>query len=315
MWRGFHHVEGRWMADLFISYAREDRPRAEAIAMALKSLGFEVFWDTEIPPGQTWADYIESKLRSSKAMVVLWSAASTGSQWVREEARIGRDSGKLIPVMLDGSPPPFGFGEVQGANLSTWKGEPDHPDWQRFVKALNAATGKTADPDARTGAGAAQSFGGYPPHTQSSVSAGAADSRLASSAQGRTAGAAQSPGARLSPMGYVQKCLAHYADGKGRAGQAEFWWFYLFAIVVYVIAYIVDGVLFGTTYDGTLVLAAASTVVALALLAPTFAVSARRLHDIGLNGWIAIAIIIPLVGIVIGLVPGKPEANEYGPRP
>lgn len=299
------------MADLFISYAREDRPRAEAIAHALKGLGYDVFWDTEIPPGQTWADYIESKLRASKAMVVLWSSHSTGSQWVREEARIGRDAAKLIPVMLDNSPPPFGFGEVQGANLSAWNGEPDHPDWQRLVKALNVATGKTIDPEAHSAATRAQSFAQGPP-------AGAGPGQGQAAFQTGFTGAArvaQAPGARLSPMGYVQKCLAHYADGKGRAGQAEFWWFYLFALAVYVIAYVVDGVLFGTNYDGTLALPAASGIVALGLLAPAFAVTARRLHDIGLNGWIAIATIIPLVGIVIGLVPGKPEANEYGPRP
>jgi uncharacterized membrane protein YhaH (DUF805 family) len=298
------------MADLFISYAREDRPRADAIAHALKDLGFEVFWDTEIPPGQTWADYIESKLRASKAMVVLWSAHSTGSQWVREEARIGRDAAKLIPVMLDNSPPPFGFGEVQGANLSGWTGESDHPDWQRLVRALNAATGKTVDPDARPARPRAQSFAQGP-----QAAAGAGPAAFQQTFASGASGAAQASGARLSPMGYVMKCLARYADGKGRAGQAEFWWFYLFFIVLYVIGYVVDGTLFGTNFDGTPVLPAASGIVALGLLAPAFAVTARRLHDFGLTGWLAIATIIPLVAIVIGLVPGKPEANEYGPRP
>jgi len=110
------------MADVFISYSREDRPRAEQVARGLAALGLEAFWDTEIPPGQTWADYIEGKLSQCKAVVVLWSEHSTKSQWVREEARMGRDKSKLIPAMLDGTPPPFGFGEVQAANLSTWRG-------------------------------------------------------------------------------------------------------------------------------------------------------------------------------------------------
>src|SRR5512147_653857 len=117
------------MADVFISYAREDRSRAEQIARALSAMGLECFWDTEIPPGQTWADYIENKLSQCKAVIVLWSAHSTRSQWVREEARMGRDRGRLIPVMLDASAPPFGFGEVQAADLSGWQGEPHHPGW------------------------------------------------------------------------------------------------------------------------------------------------------------------------------------------
>ncbi|HVY87171.1 MAG TPA: toll/interleukin-1 receptor domain-containing protein [Caulobacterales bacterium] len=129
------------MADVFVSYAREDRARADLVARNLAAMGIEVFWDSEIPPGQTWADYVEAKLSKCKAVVVLWSETSTKSQWVREEARMGRDRGKLIPAMIDGSVAPFGFGEVQAANLSTWNGEPDHAEWRRFAEAVRNAAG------------------------------------------------------------------------------------------------------------------------------------------------------------------------------
>jgi hypothetical protein len=124
------------MADVFLSYAREDAARAEQLAHGLEQAGVSVFWDNEIPPGQTWADYIEGKLTQSKALIVLWSEHSTKSQWVREEARMGRDKGVLIPVMIDNSQPPFGFGEVQAANLANWNGEADNPNWRRFVDAV-----------------------------------------------------------------------------------------------------------------------------------------------------------------------------------
>jgi hypothetical protein len=126
------------MADIFISYAREDRAAAERIARGLNGMGLEVFWDTEIPPGQTWADYIEGKLTQCRAVIVLWSESSTKSQWVREEARMGREKAKLIPVLLDGTPAPFGFGEVQAADLSAWTGDQNHPDWVRFSRAVYA---------------------------------------------------------------------------------------------------------------------------------------------------------------------------------
>ncbi|MDX2276422.1 MAG: toll/interleukin-1 receptor domain-containing protein [Hyphomonadaceae bacterium] len=124
---------------MFLSYAREDRARAEQVAQGLEAAGVDVFWDNEIPPGQTWADYIESKLTHCKALIVLWSQTSTKSQWVREEARMGRDKGVLIPAMIDASQAPFGFGEVQAANLSSWTGDANHPDWRRFVEAVRAA--------------------------------------------------------------------------------------------------------------------------------------------------------------------------------
>jgi len=91
------------MADVFISYAREDRAFAERVANELGKLGLDCFWDSEIPPGQTWADYIEGKLSQSRAVIVLWSEHSTKSQWVREEARMGREKSNLIPVLLDNS--------------------------------------------------------------------------------------------------------------------------------------------------------------------------------------------------------------------
>ncbi len=127
------------MADVFLSYAREDRARAEQVAQGLAAVGIEVFWDSEIPPGQTWADFIETKLSQCRALIVLWSEHSTKSQWVREEARLGRDKGVLIPAMIDASQAPFGFGEVQAANLAGWSGEPDHADWRRFVAAVRSA--------------------------------------------------------------------------------------------------------------------------------------------------------------------------------
>lgn len=126
------------MADIFLSYAREDTARAEVVAKALESAGYDVFWDSEIPPGSTWADYLEEKLSNAKVLLVLWSKASTQSQWVREEARIGRDKGKLLPALLDGTQPPFGFGEVQAADLSDWNGQSDHPAWKRLLAGLQA---------------------------------------------------------------------------------------------------------------------------------------------------------------------------------
>ncbi|HVZ98715.1 MAG TPA: toll/interleukin-1 receptor domain-containing protein [Caulobacterales bacterium] len=132
------------MADVFISYAREDRARADLIARNLAGMGLNVFWDSEIPPGQTWADYVEDKLSKCKVVIVLWSENSTKSQWVREEARMGRDKGKLIPAMIDGSLAPFGFGEVQAANLAGWNGQADHPEWVRFASAVRNAIGAPA---------------------------------------------------------------------------------------------------------------------------------------------------------------------------
>jgi PQQ-dependent catabolism-associated CXXCW motif protein len=129
------------LADIFLSYAREDHTRAQQIASALTAAGYDVFWDVNIPPGKTWADVIEQKLSTSKAAIVLWSKSSTASKWVREEARLARDHGKLLPVLIDEAVPPFGFGEIQSADLKNWQGDPTDGQWRSLLDALAVSVG------------------------------------------------------------------------------------------------------------------------------------------------------------------------------
>ena len=301
------------MADVFLSYAREDRDKADHIARMLESEGFDVFWDNEIPPGSSWADFIESKLRSAKAMIVLWSESSTTSQWVREEARLGRDAGKLIPAALDSSSPPFGFGEVQSADLSGWDGDPNHPDWNRFVSAVNSRIGIEEAPPTST----STAFTSSPTPSQGFASgAAAATGRAGFSQQSQTTQSATTTPSgssnSFSPIGYIQKCLKLYAVGKGRARQAEYWWFLLFQFVVGFIGGVIDIAVFGYNSIFTLV-------ALFSLVTPAVATASRRLHDFNANGWIAAIVIVPYLGwiasLVIGFIPGKPGENQYGPDP
>ena len=61
------------MADIFISYANEDRERVAPVAKALGSHGWQVFWDRDIPPGKTWDEVIEGAIEAAGCMLVLWS--------------------------------------------------------------------------------------------------------------------------------------------------------------------------------------------------------------------------------------------------
>lgn len=46
-----------------------------------------------------------------------------------------------------------------------------------------------------------------------------------------------------------------------------------------------------------------------------FVMSIRRLHDFDLSGWWSLLVLIPLVPIVLVFIPGKKEANRFGPAP
>jgi len=297
------------MTDVFISYAREDQPQAERIARGLEGMGLSVFWDNEIPPGQTWADYIEGKLNQCAVAVVLWSAHSTKSQWVREEARMGRL--KLIPVRLDGAEAPFGFGDVQSADLSHWNGDYNHPEWGRFANAVFAKARAGAAPQPAQPAPQAppQASGWQTQQPQQQQGGGW------SGGQG-----AQPSAAAASPIAYIQKCLRLYIDGKGRARRREYGWFFVFAAVVGVIAAILDIMIGGINpYTGMANSSVFVLIAGLALIAPSVSAASRRAHDFGQSGWLAVLTVIPYIGIIAALafifIPGQSAANQHGPDP
>ncbi len=90
------------MPRVFISYARPDRERVEALTTRLKSQGYIVWWDDEIVPGEFFDERISEAIDAAHAVVVLWSKHSYKSRWVRWEATQGLRSGKLIPVLANG---------------------------------------------------------------------------------------------------------------------------------------------------------------------------------------------------------------------
>lgn len=127
-----------------------------------------------------------------------------------------------------------------------------------------------------------------------------------------------------NPLAYFKKCLKLYADGKGRAGIAEYWSFALMQIVVLIpfIAIMFLDPSFGRGGEpGAFVLIGGLglVLVSLALVVPAICVSIRRLHDIGLSGWLFLLGLVPYVGglflFVCSLIPSSEKANKHGPSP
>jgi hypothetical protein len=142
------------MANIFLSYANEDRETARAVAGLLESAGWTVWWDRRIPAGRTWRSVIEEALREMRCMVVLWSANSVESDWVKEEAEEGRALGKLIPVLIESVKPPVGFRSIQAADLTDWNGSSDSLGARQLLADLESLMGKPArEPDNEAGRG------------------------------------------------------------------------------------------------------------------------------------------------------------------
>jgi uncharacterized membrane protein YhaH (DUF805 family) len=101
----------------------------------------------------------------------------------------------------------------------------------------------------------------------------------------------------------ISTCMGKYVDFSGRASRPEYWWFYLFTILLSWGSLIVDN-------SGVV-----SGLVNLALLLPALSAAARRLHDTNRSGWwMLIALtIIGLIPLIIWLASkGNDRSNDYG---
>src|SRR5512142_2008300 len=140
------------MAKLFLSYSRNDEARARRFTEWLEREGHDVWRDEDdIGGGASFSSEIEKALKDCDAVLVLWSANSVQSAWVRDEAGYGRDRGKLIPFSLDRTDPPLGFRQFQAIGLSSWKGHGVPPNADRIRHAIARVAGlPQAAPPARS---------------------------------------------------------------------------------------------------------------------------------------------------------------------
>lgn len=132
------------MADVFISYKREDRLFAQRLSGALQQLGFEVWWDFELLSGENFRQAIRAVIDQCKATVVIWSKLSVESGFVLDESSYALRRGTLCPTRIDAVELPFGFGQLQVDDLSDWDGELSHAGFQSLVKAIERCVGRRA---------------------------------------------------------------------------------------------------------------------------------------------------------------------------
>ena len=134
-------------------------------------------------------------------------------------------------------------------------------------------------------------------------------------------------------MGYMFMPLKRFFDFSGRSRRKEFWLWWLFVIIVYIVAGILDVQLGlgGSTQsssefgDGNVAASASfhggilTMVWALITFIPSLAVAVRRLHDSDKSGWFVLLGFIPYVGglimFVFMCIDGTSGMNRFGPDP
>lgn len=123
--------------DIFISYSREDRESASNLANCLTQEGFSVWWDRKIPSGKSFEAVIQSAIDQSKCVIVLWSNQSVESDWVKEEASLGKSRNTLIPILIDNVSIPLGFGRTHTANLVDWNFQQSDLEFKKLIEDIH----------------------------------------------------------------------------------------------------------------------------------------------------------------------------------
>ena len=140
------------MADVFISYKREDRERIAPLARALEARGYTVWWDLELVPSQKFERQIFRELDAAKCVIVVWTARSIddmglyASDWINTEANAGDTRGILLPVQLDAQRTHRRHSDRQFANLVGWDGDETAPGFHDLLKGVELHAGARARP-------------------------------------------------------------------------------------------------------------------------------------------------------------------------
>lgn len=128
--------------DVFLSYQRGDREVAKALAEVLARRGYSVWWDVDLLPGDRFADEIAAIIEGASATIVLWSIQSVASDFVRAEAEMARQAGKLVPARLDGCRVPLPFNILHIHDMTQWRAGADEGLLQSLLDSLSARVGQ-----------------------------------------------------------------------------------------------------------------------------------------------------------------------------
>jgi hypothetical protein len=123
------------MSGVFLSYSRGDRELANSIIRGLRAVGVVVWWDEDMH-SIDWNKELERQIVELATIVVLWTPNSANSDNVKDEARLGLESSKLINVIVGLPKPPFPFDRVNGLPLEGWVEHEPNNAWNRLVQSI-----------------------------------------------------------------------------------------------------------------------------------------------------------------------------------
>ncbi len=164
---------------------------------------------------------------------------------------------------------------------------------------------------------------------------GDAANPFALGAQARSLFDSAASGVPINPWSAIKGCFRKYFNGRGRASQTEFWSWIVFlylchCVLLFPFIFIFFAVILSADGGPDLLPFEPPEnflywpiwtfqVLILVFICPTISLFVRRLHDMDYSGWMVIPAFAPVLNwifvVVLGVWPGTPGANRYGPNP
>lgn len=141
------------MSEVFVSYKKEERAKAERVVIALRKRGYSVWWDENLTPRSQWDAEIEHQIEEARAVLVLWSEKAAATHlnerqervgtFVRKEAEFALRKGKYVPSRIERCELPLSFSDRQTADLSDWDfSSQSHSGWVKVLEWIAPLVGR-----------------------------------------------------------------------------------------------------------------------------------------------------------------------------
>lgn len=133
------------MADIFVSYASEDKDVVAELVKVLQTRGWSVWWDRFVAVGTSYEDRIEAELDAARCVVAIWSRHSVGSRWVRTESEDAAQRGVLIPVLIEEVKVPLSIRSLEAARLIDWPNHSRGAEMQKLILSVDQTLSRDGD--------------------------------------------------------------------------------------------------------------------------------------------------------------------------
>ena len=125
------------MVRVFVSYAREDKPRVAMLVQRLREYGLSVGWDDDFELGEEFRKLINAGITAASHLIVVWSEASIDSIYVQGEVELAsKKKKKLLSLRFQDVDPPLPWNAVQFTDLFDWDGDAADENFCKIVQAL-----------------------------------------------------------------------------------------------------------------------------------------------------------------------------------